>query len=86
MVLPNNRKKLELIKTKLQEHKEAADTAKVQHDYLMAQLKEDFECNSLEEAVELLDDLKQEEQELEQTIIDKTNKLLKRIESEGIEL
>ena len=85
MFLKNNNS-LEHLKHKLQDFKSKADTAKAQEEYLLKQLKNDFECDSLEEAMEFWEDLIAEKKAFDDEISKKTNELFERMEKEGINI
>ena len=82
----NNNISLEHLKHKLQEFKNRADTAKAQEEYSLKQLKNEFECDTLEEAEELLEELIAEKETLDKEITEKTDILLERMEKEGINI
>lgn len=74
---------LEEIKNKLTKIKSKADTAKAQEKYLLKQLKDNFECESIEEASELIETLITEKEDIDKTIKEKTNIIIRKMEEKG---
>jgi hypothetical protein len=89
MVLLNKRKQssnnqLNEIKALLEDRKAKVDTAKAQKEFLLKQLKDNFECDTLDEAVELLEELTSDKEKIDKEITLKTNELIRKMEEEGL--
>lgn len=88
MVLLNKKKTsnnhLKELKNLLNDRKSKVDTAKAQREFLLKQLKENFECTTLDEAVELLDELTADKEKIDKDIQLKTNELINKMQEEGL--
>ena len=74
---------LEQLKTKLKQLKDKADKAKVKEEYLTKELKDKFECESLKEGMDLLEQLVEEKEEYDEQIIIKTEEITKEMKTKG---
>lgn len=75
---------LNQLKGKLDELIQNANKSKAQEEYLLKQLKDNFECDTVEEGMELLEIYLAEKEETDKTIELKTNKLLNKMKEEGL--
>lgn len=80
----NSIQQLEKLKTTLQDLKEKVNKAKIEEQYLLKQLKEELDCNSLEEGIELLELLETEKKEFDEKIEVKIKDLMLSLEKEGL--
>lgn len=83
VLLKKRSSELDEIKRILDDHKSKADTAKAQIEFLLKQLKENFECESLDEAIELLEILTEDKKEIDKKIANKTRELIDKMKEEG---
>lgn len=83
MALLKTSNNITALKTKLENLKANADKAKVQEEFLLKQLKTEFECDTLEEAMELLDLMIDEKTNLDNQVKTKTEELTQRMQEEG---
>ena len=63
-----NIKEIQDIKTQIEQRKQSIERAKGRKEQLLKSLQNDFNCNSLEEAKEVLQQLKNEGQEIKNKI------------------
>jgi hypothetical protein len=80
----NNIQRFEQLKKTLQDLKDKVDRAKVQEEYLLKQLKDELDCDSLEEGLELLNILKNEKKEYDDKIESKIDSLMESLKKEGL--
>jgi hypothetical protein len=78
------RKRLENIKKQLEDLKEEQREKETEKKIILKKLKEDFECKSIKEAEELLEEMDEEVEELEKKITEKTEKLIEGMKAEGL--
>lgn len=78
------RKRLESIKEQLQQLKEKQQEAEAEKKMLMKKLKTDYECDTLEEAKALVEELEEALEDLEKDISKKTEKLINDMKGEGL--
>lgn len=74
---------LEEIKKHLEQVKAQADTAKAQEEYLLKQLRDNYEVSSVKEAEELIATLLEEKEDIDKTIKQKTDSVITKMEQEG---
>ena len=75
---------LNQLKGKLEETIQNANRKKAQEEYLLQQLKETFECDTVEEGIELLEVFLSEKKINDEKIKVKTDKLLNKMKEEGL--
>ena len=80
----NSIEQIQKIKDKLEYYKEENSKAKAQEEMLLKQLKEEFDVDSLDEAMELYDELVEENEEREEMINDETESLIKNMQKDKL--
>jgi transcriptional regulator with PAS, ATPase and Fis domain len=76
--------KIEQMQTLLAEVEEESTKAKAQEEILLGQLNEIFECDSLEEAKELLEEAINEKEKLDEQLNNETNTLYEKMKADGL--
>jgi hypothetical protein len=76
--------KIERMQTILSDTEDESKKAKAQEELLIKQLNEIFECESLEEGKELLNDLISEKDEIDNDLEVKTDDLWIKMKSDGL--
>jgi hypothetical protein len=80
----NEEKNIAEIKEMLEQKKAISDRAEVQEEFLLKQLKETFDVNSVEEGEELIKQLTEEAEENKKENSKLFNDLIDRLEKDGI--
>jgi hypothetical protein len=76
--------KIETMQRVLKEAEDQSTKAEAQEEVLLKQLNELFECETLEEGKELLDQLMDEKDEMDSDIENKTNDLWLKMKEDGL--
>lgn len=76
--------KIETMQRVLKEAEDQSTKAEAQEEVLLKQLNEFFECETLEEGKELLDQLMNEKDEIDSDIENKTNDLWIKMKEDGL--
>ena len=82
--LSKERKRLENINEQLEEIKEKAIERKTEKNMLLKQIKEDFDCSSIEELEELQEQLEEEKEKKDEIISKKIIQLESELKEEGL--
>jgi len=76
--------KIEQMQNLLAEVGDESKKAKAQEEILLGQLNEIFECDSLEEAKELLEEAINEKEKLDRQLNNETNTLYEKMKADGL--
>jgi len=76
--------KIEQMQNILAEVGDESKKAKAQEEILLGQLNEIFECDSLEEAKELLEEAINEKEKLDEQLNNETNTLYEKMKADGL--
>jgi len=76
--------KIEQMQNLLAEVGDESKKAKAQEEILLGQLNEIFECDSLEEAKELLEEAINEKEKLDEQLNNETNTLYEKMKADGL--
>ena len=79
----NDQQLLEQFKLKLQKLESDANKSLAQEEYLLTQLKENFDCDTLEETVEYLEDLIEEKDNYDKEIESKIEDIKHKMHEHG---
>ena len=75
---------IQAIKTKLENYKEQNSKAKAQEEMLLKQLKEEFEINTVDEALELYEQLTEENAERSEIIENEVESLKEQMKKDNL--
>ena len=84
MAPTNDEKNITDIKEMLEEAQQKANRAEVQEEFLLKQLKENFDVDSIEEGEELIKQLTNEAEEVKAETREMLDSLVKRLEKDGL--
>lgn len=84
MAPTNDEKNITDIKEMLEEAQQKANRAEVQEEFLLKQLKENFDVDSIEEGEELIKQLTDEAEEVKAETREMLDSLVKRLEKDGL--
>jgi hypothetical protein len=76
--------KIESMQNILKQAQEESTKAKAQEEMLLKQMIDLFECETLEEGKELLDQLMEEKEEIDLELETKTNDLYQKMKADGL--
>lgn len=76
--------KIQTMQNVLNDKKEEETKAKAQEEVMLKQLQELFECNSIEEGQELLDQLMEEKEEIDSDLEAMTDDLWMKMKADGL--
>ena len=82
--ITKERKRLENIKEQLEDLREKQREAEAEKKMLLRLLKDDFSCDTIEDAQTLLRELEKELEDMEKEIIKRRDKLIKEMQAEGL--
>lgn len=78
------RKRLENIKEQLEKRREIQREAETEKKMIMKQLKENYDCSSIKELEEILEEAAEANENMEKEIVKRTEKLINDMKEEGL--